>query len=228
MTDPTVDRTELAQLWQSVLRTDPDRLFGWDAERLAQRPGSGDELPQPGFVGPSYRPGGVLFLGNNPGKGALPHSTLEERHLQALRNLKEADPDSLLGSFEALTEALMRIMSGWDIVRNYVRPIISKADVDLASIAYLNLLKWRCDTPTMHMFRQSWQAHTKEQYRLLRPAFVVAIGSTAADRFEAVSGTHNTADVKTFRLKRARSDRQRPPADAMRLMPEIAKEIRQQ
>jgi hypothetical protein len=42
-------------------------------------------------------------------------------------------------------KALMPTMSRWDIVRNYVRPFISKAGVDLDSIAYLNLLKWeRC------------------------------------------------------------------------------------
>ena len=222
-----LDRSELAQLWQSILRTDPDRLFGWDAERLAERPGSGDELPQPGFVGPSYRPGGVLFLGNNPGKGTLPFDALEEQHVRALRNLEAADPDSLSGSFGTLLESLMQIMSRWDIVRNYVRPIISKADMDLDSIAYLNLLKWRCDNPTMYMFHQSWQAHTREQYRLLRPRFAIAIGSTTADRFETVSDSHDTAGVKVFRLKRARSDRQRPPVDARRLMPEIATEIRE-
>lgn len=147
---------QLAQLWQSILQTDPSVLFGGDAERLEQRPGSGDELPQPGFVGPSYRPGGVLFLGNNPGKGTLPHSPLEEQHVQALQSLKAAEPDSLQGSFEGLMEALTQIMSRWDIVQNYVCPIISKANLDLGSIAYLNLLKWRCDMPTTYMFRQSW------------------------------------------------------------------------
>jgi hypothetical protein len=221
------DRLELAQLGQSILRTDPDRLFGMDTERLARRPGSGDELPQLGFVGPSYQPGGVLFLGNNPGKGPLPLNALEEQHVRSLRDLQVADPDSLQVSFEALMEALMPIMSGWDIVRNYVRPIISKSDIELDSVAYLNLLKWHCDTPTMRMFHQSWQAHTREQYRLLRPEFVIAIGSTTADRFEAVSSTHDTAGARVFRLKRARSDRQRPPVDAMRLMPEIAQEIRE-
>ncbi|QIN82759.1 hypothetical protein GBA63_08940 [Rubrobacter tropicus] len=165
-----IDRTELSRLWQAILRTDPHRLFGRDAERLAQRPGSGDELPQPGFVGPSYRLGGVLFMGKNPGKGAVPHNALEEAHIRALRNLQSAGPDSLLTSFEALTEDLTRIMSAWDIVRNYVRPIISRADMDLDSIAYLNLLKWRSDAePTMSMFRRSWQAHTNDQFHQLRP-----------------------------------------------------------
>ncbi len=222
-----VDRVELARLWQSILRTDPNRLFGRDAERLARRPGSGDELPQPGFVGPSYQPGGVLFLAKNPGKGSLPFNAAEEEHVRALKNLQSADPDSLLGSFETLMESLMQIMSGWDIVRNYVRPIISKADMDLSSIAYLNLLKWRCDIPTMSMFRQSWQAHTREQYRLLRPAFVIAIGKGPADVFVSVSDSRETAEMKLKVLERGRSDRQRPPSSTTHLMPEIAQEIRQ-
>ncbi len=221
------DRLELAQLWQSILRTDPSELFGWDAERLAQRPGSGDDLPQPGFVGPLYRPGGILFLAKNPGKGALPLNAVEAGHVRALKNLQSADLDSLLGSFETLMESLMQIMSGWDIVKNYVRPIISKADMDLDSIAYLNLLKWRCDIPTMYMFRQSWQAHTREQYRLLRPTFVIAIGKGPADIFDSVSDSSDTAGMKLEVLERGRSDRQRPPIATTRLMPEIAREMRQ-
>jgi hypothetical protein len=223
------DRLELAHLWQSVLRTDPRQLFGRNADRLARRPGSGDELPQPGFVGSQHQPGGILFLAKNPGKGTLPLSALEEHHVQALRNLKAADPDSLLGSFETLMESLVQIMSAWDIVRNYVRPVISKADMDLDSIAYLNLLKWRSDDePTMSMFRRSWQAHTREQLRLLRPAFVIAIGKGTADVFNTVSQSNDTAGITGFKvLERGRSDRQRPPAGTIQLMSKIAEEIRQ-
>jgi hypothetical protein len=111
-------------------------------------------------------------------------------------------------------EALVQIMSGWDIVRNYVRPIISKADMDLDSIAYLNLLKWRSDDePTISMFRRSWQAHTRDQYRLLRPTFVIAIGKGTADLFNAVSQPNDTAGIRGPKvLEIGRSDRQRPPA----------------
>jgi hypothetical protein len=166
-------------------------------------------------------------MGKNPGKGTLPHNALEEAHLRALRNLQSAGPDSLLASFETLTEDLTRIMSAWDIVRNYVRPIISRADMDLDSIAYLNLLKWRSEgEPTMSMFRRSWQAHTEDQFRLLRPAFVVAIGKGTADVFASASDSHDTAGIKLNVLERGRSDRQRPPSSTARLMPEIAQEIR--
>lgn len=75
------DRLELARLWQAILQSDPDQLFGSDAAILMDRPNVGDELPQPGFVGSSYRPGGVLFMGNNPGKGTLPLNALEEQHV---------------------------------------------------------------------------------------------------------------------------------------------------
>jgi hypothetical protein len=95
------DRLELAKLWQSILRTDPNRLFGPDTDILMDRPNTGDDLPQPGFVGPLYRPGGVLFLGNNPGNGPSDPNdldNLEIRHIRALRDLKDATPDSLKGS----------------------------------------------------------------------------------------------------------------------------------
>ncbi len=168
-----IDRTELAQLWQSVLGTDPNRLFGRDAENLMQRSDSGDDLPQPGLVGPSYRAGGVSFLGNYPGNATTALSTLERQHVRALRDLKDATPDRLQGSFEALMESLVPIMSEWGLVQKYVRPI-----VDLDSIAYLNLFKWRSRRePPARMYHQSWREHTGKQYRLLRPKFVVALGT---------------------------------------------------
>jgi hypothetical protein len=227
-----VDRLELAQLWQSILRTDPNRLFGQDTEMLMNRPNTGDDLPQPGFVGPSYRPGGVLFLGNNPGNGPSDPNDLDNldiRHIRALRGLKTADADSLLGSFEALMGALVQIMSEWGVVRNYVRPILSGANMDLDSIAYLNLFKWRSsEEPPARMYQDSWWEHTGEQYRLLRPKFVIALGSsTTFNRFKRVSSARDTADVKVFRLKRARNDQQPPPPETLRAMPIIAEEIRE-
>jgi hypothetical protein len=48
-----VDRLELARLWQSILQSAPDQLFGWDAEILMDISSAGDHLPQPGFVGPA-------------------------------------------------------------------------------------------------------------------------------------------------------------------------------
>ncbi len=175
-----VDRLELARLWQSILRTDPNRLFGWDAEILVQSTDTGDSLPQPGFVGPLYRPGGVLFLGNNPGNGPSDPDKLDDlelRHIRALRDLKSVPSDSLQGSFEALMESLIPIMAAWCLVQNYVRPIISGADIDLDSIAYLNLFKWRSRTfewrsskgTPAYAYRESWREHTGSNFACSAP-----------------------------------------------------------
>ena len=224
-----VNRVELARLWQSILQTDPDQLFGrQDANsRLVRRPDSGDEIPQPGFVGSEYQPGGVLFIAKNPAKGELPLNTLEERHVQTLRSFKSSHSDSLPESFETLMKELVHIMSEWHMVRNYVRPIISKAGVELESVAFLNLFKWRSDDVTRAMFRRSWQAHTGEQYRLLRPALVIAVGKGTADIFGRVSEPRDTTDIKLRVLERGPSDRQRPPIGTIRLIPEIAQDIRE-
>jgi hypothetical protein len=234
-----INRLGLAQLWQSILTADPYRLFGRDAEILMDRSSAGDDLPQPGFVGSTYRPGGVLFLGNNPGNGPEDPDDLddlERRHIRALRDLKAAPPNSLQGSFEALMESLVPVMSEWGLVQKYVRPILSGADMDLDSIAYLNLFKWRSkifkwrstkDTPA-RVYRQSWQKHTGKQCRLLRPIFVVALGNETFGWFKRISSASDTTGVKVFRLKRARNDWQCPPEETLQVMPKIAEEIRRQ
>lgn len=107
-------------------------------------------------------------------------------------------------------------------------PLISEADLDLGSIAYVNLFKWRSEAePTISMFRRSWQAHTGNQFVLLRPAFVIVVGKGTADIFSSVSDSSITAELKLRVLERGRSDRQRPPIATTRLMPEITREIRQ-
>jgi hypothetical protein len=60
------------------------------------------------------------------------------------------------------------------------------------------------------MFRRSWQAHTREQYRLLLPTFVIAIGKGTADVFNTISQPNDTAGIKGLKvLQRGRSYRQR-------------------
>jgi hypothetical protein len=150
------------------------------------------------------------------------------RHIRALRDLKHATPASLHGSFEALMEFLVPIMSAWGLVQNYVRPIISGAGLDLGSIAYLNLFKWRSkQEPYASMYSQSWREQTGEQCQLLRPRFVVVLGITTFDTFKKVSRDSGATGVKVFKLERARNDRQRPPIETLRLMPKIAQEIRE-
>jgi hypothetical protein len=226
MTVEMINRTELARLWQSILQTNPNPLFGADANRLEQREGLGDELAQPGFVGPLYRPGGILFLGKNPGKGSPPLSVGEERHLEALQNLKAASPESLLDYFEALTKTLLvETMPNWPVVQNYVHPILSEASISQESIAYMNLLKWRSEDPDP-MLDRSWRAHTQEQYRLLRPAFVVFLGRGIGEKFKPVLRRYSTMRPDRIEmLRRERNDKQMPRDDTKQHMSTIAQTL---
>lgn len=62
-------RAPSALLWQRILRTDPDMLFQDIGSQLLNRH-EFDRLAQPGYVGPQYRPGGLLFISMNPGAGS--------------------------------------------------------------------------------------------------------------------------------------------------------------
>jgi len=60
----------LALHWRETLRLDPEAIFGSEAKRLLNR-NWGDRVPQPGYVGINYRPGGLVFVSMNPGGGPL-------------------------------------------------------------------------------------------------------------------------------------------------------------
>ena len=52
-------------LWRRILAADPEVVFGTEA-RLMNRNWA-DGLPQPGYMGAQYRPGGLVFVSMNPG-----------------------------------------------------------------------------------------------------------------------------------------------------------------
>jgi hypothetical protein len=84
-------RSKVALLWRRILTADPDAIFGPGASRLLNRNWA-DRLPQPGYVGARYRPGGLVFVSMNPGGG--PKQGLgadDQRQNGALQCLRDAD-----------------------------------------------------------------------------------------------------------------------------------------
>lgn len=220
-------RDELAVLWKAILHANPKVVFGNSAHRLESRPGLGDEIPQPGFVGTRYRAGGVFFLGKNPGKGAQRRSREDALQFEAFRRLREAERPDLRPRFEDLMQLLaQQVMPTWYVVQNYVAPVLSKAGAGLDDIAYLNLLKWRSEVATPLVFDISWESHTGEQYTMLRPALVVAIGRSTRDRFEILlrrSGAPKPEGL--LFLERSRRDAMPPPASTIHKIPEVARKV---
>lgn len=146
----------------------------------------GDRISQPGYVGRLYAAGGLAFVSMNPGggpnEGLGAHDLAQYELLQKLRDSSEADAPTI---FLELTETLERLMPSWKIVRNFVSPVLESANVDFSRVAYLNLLKWRTKSSSglSRLYDLSWNDHAQEQFALLRPGMVVAIGADAGKAF---------------------------------------------
>lgn len=194
-------RTNAAVLWRRILTTDPEAVFGTQASRLMNRNWA-DRLPQPGYMGARYRPGGLVFVSMNPGAGSQAGlSADDQRQYGALQRLRDADEPSARAAFDELTDVLAAIMPGWKIHQNFVAPVLRAAGLDFSEVAYVNLLKWRTTASSglARLYELSWDHHTREQLELLAPSRIIAIGSDAGRAFQR----HSTASVDFDFIPRA-------------------------
>ena len=161
-----------------------------------------DRLPQPGYMGARYRPGGLVFVSMNPGAGPQDGLGADDlRQYAALERLRNCDEGAALAPFDELTHVLADVMPGWKIHRNFVAPVLCAAGVDFSQVAYVNLLKWRTSASSglARLYELSWQDHTRDQLGLLAPSRVIAIGSDAGRAFQR----HATACVDFDFIPRA-------------------------
>jgi len=198
-------RKSLAVLWRRILLTDTTKIFGNEAKRLLTSRGrKGDLIPQPGFVGRNYEQGGLVFVSMNPGKGSRNQDNNfdlgQYKRLEALRDAVEAD--EIIDRFLAYTDYFHQEWPG-PMYRDFIKPILEHAKIDFSSTAYLNLLKWRTENPNglENLYDLSWENHTGEQFRDLKPRLVVAIGLGAGAAFE-----RNDRKTKCFAIPRAHNN----------------------
>jgi hypothetical protein len=189
-------RQALALLWRRVLRRDRAELVGGEASLLLDR-NWGDRLAQPGFVGHLYEPKGLVFVSMYPDRGGGSDGGLSSpdlEHYEALERLRDCEEDDAGCRFSELMEVLQRIMLSWRICQNFVQPVLSKASIDFSRVACLTLLKWRIGTPDAKglnkLYDQSWRDHTQEQFELLNPGVVVALGKSAEKAFQRLCPNH--------------------------------------
>ena len=185
----------LALLWRRVLRTNRKRLFGDETKRLRDLKW-GDRIAQPGFVGPNYETGGLVFVSMNPGggnDGLGPFDLEQYKILKRLRNCSESDAATHFSEFNGLLQRLIpRGDIGGPIFQTFLEPVLHHARTEFSSVAYLNLLKWRTKESNglNKLYDLSWQDHTGDQFNLLKPQVVIAVGVDAGKAFQRHHTNH--------------------------------------
>jgi hypothetical protein len=176
----------LAIVWKNILLLSHQKFFDGFTQAALDREHGHDKLPQPGYVGRSYRPGGLILIGQNPGNGAGGLTPPDERQYQLLYDLRDASSSSKrLIAYRSLMIALEKdVMVTWRIVRNVVTPLLDELAVTFNKIAYLNLMKFRTvdNHPPKTLYNRCWP-HTDEQLNALSPGWVVALGAGTYDKF---------------------------------------------
>ncbi len=184
-------RRELADLWHSILNSDPKSLFGPDVAMLRRRQ-KDDWIAQPGYVGTKYKAGGLLFVGMNPGGATVGEiSEGDRRQLAVLTALRESSQRNRLAAFEELNSELSRSMKRWAIYKA-VKRILDSLDMSFSEVAYVNLVKWRTKEErfSSRLLRKSWYAHAAPQIKLLQPGGTISLGVTTAKQLDRLRPFH--------------------------------------
>jgi hypothetical protein len=202
-------RRKLALLWREILRTDPKDLFRDEFKKILPRH-KYDKLPQPGFVGFEYEPGGLLFLGMNPGSA---HATggrgpRDEIFYQCLLDLLEVDDKYILEEFDKFNGYLLFCINKWKLFNNYIKPALRRFETRLSSIAFLNILHWRTqsDVNPRRLYEINWNKYTRKQIEALQPGVIIVLGKNAAKWFKEKWAKENVVpDVVVEYITRERN-----------------------
>jgi hypothetical protein len=200
-----MDYRKLSGLWHQIMNTSPYEDAGlgqWLRDETDT-----DILPQPGYVGARYRPGGTLLLAQNPGRfRGKQKDTEDDPFYEALKNMKEAVPSRLL-AFHKLNQAFERAATSWHYYCKVLEPVLGAIRLDLPDVAHLNLVKWRTKGRIKKgLYDLGWK-YTCLQIEELAPSFIIVLGKGAKSAFD--KRYRGPADLDVVR--RTRGDKSEHP-----------------
>jgi hypothetical protein len=204
-----------SELWRRIVNVPNSAVFGDSHPDMRMKGNDFDQMPQPGFVGRSYRPGGLLLIGKNPGndrvKGIM--SDPDQTQYVLLKGLKESSGGELaVKAFEDLMTALsVSVMPEWAIFKNVVRPLLDGLGLSLDQISYSNMMKFHTKSNEFSklLFERSWEI-TSEQIRLLDPSVIVVLGISTSDQF----AKYYRDSARVYKIARGIGDVYLPAAGA--------------
>jgi len=140
---------------------------------------SGENVPQPGYLGADYERSKVLLVGQNPGSSNVLEA--EDRpYTAALRSLRDRPTSE---EYTKLAKVLDAFIPQWPVHRNYFP--LTECVLRLDEIAYFNLVRCRTSrncSPGALVVSNCVSEHFSRWLSLLSPRVVVFIGKWASDR----------------------------------------------
>ncbi len=141
---------------------------------------SGENVPQPGYIGHAYQTAGVLLVGQNPG---LPSPNLLGQDLKYTASLRRLRDDPIAQNYNSVHRILEQFIPSWPVRGQYFP--LSECGLSLETIAYCNLV--RCRTagnakPNDLIAHRCTAAHFSRWLTWLKPRCVIFIGLWAQRR----------------------------------------------
>ncbi len=141
---------------------------------------SGENVPQPGFVGRRYGETGVFLVGQNPGVPTVGLAARDKAYTAALRSLRDNQTkQSLLGALGVMRD----FVPSWPISGSYFP--LEECGMTLDDIAYCNVVRCRTvsnSPPPTSVADRCGSLHFQAWLDALQPSVVVFVGKWARDR----------------------------------------------
>lgn len=162
---------------------------------------------RPTWIGRSYRPGGVLLLGKNPGGGSVSY-----RHASHAGDGRLADAFSRLMQEQSIYSyrnwiAVQRVVMNdwriWSISVSAIVGVLGDIGITADDIAFGNLVPFRTaeNKVLAKELAQGWEKDLRPTIELLQPALIIKMTSN----FPGLGERVKDSNVLTFR--RANGDR---------------------
>lgn len=181
-------KAELYTAVLSALRIQREDVFGASDLQLPVSQPRDAMIPQIGFVGQDYRPGGTLLLGINPGGGGDTYARTSEDSLllPMSKELRDglASPDKV-SVFFGQYAANMRTWNLWRIAA----PVLDACGSRQSQIAYLNWCPFRTRgdaMPHAQAMRRSRETYLAPLIDQLAPSRIIALGKKVGGWLEKV------------------------------------------
>lgn len=144
---------------------------------------AGENVPQPGYIGARYDRKRLLLVGQNPAAAGARIRAMDRNYTAALRTLRGAPTEQ---NYAVLQSVLDAYIPEWPVHGQHFP--LRECDLDLADIAYCNLVRCRTITvgseatvPHNNTAERCGEQHFERWLDKLNPKAVVFIGKWASD-----------------------------------------------